>query len=189
MPTVTDQITAAEDDALSWEGGGFSCFTTTLYLGKDTGWNNSGFRFQLNVPQYAQISAAKVTFTAGEANLSGDTVHVVIQYQDTDNPVDFSGDDFAAFEGRTRSSARVDWDFTTDWVINLQYDSIDFASLIQALVNEAYWSYGDHCVIFFDDDGSDDNAYRRAKDHDATLSVTFENMPRHPAAYNNLAIY
>jgi len=189
MPTVTDQIVDENNDALSWEGGAFSASTSTIYLGNDGGWNNGGFRFQLNVPQYAQISSAKITFTAEGANLSGDTVHVVVRYQDADNPGDFSGDDYAAFEGRARSALGVDWDFTTDWVISSQYDTPDLALLIQALVNEAYWTYGDHCVMFVDDDGSDGNAYRRAGKMDATLSVTYEKMPRPPAAFNDVAIY
>jgi len=135
-------------------------------------------RFTLNVAAGATITAASITFTAN-ANQSGDTVRVKIYYEDTNNPGDFSGDDAAAFDARTRSAASVDWDFTTDWVDGTEYESVDITSLIQALVNEAYWSSGEHVVIIVEDDGSDSSAYRKADGYDSDsaaaplLSVTY----------------
>jgi len=168
-PTVTPAVGANADDALSWEGGNFGT-TYDVYLGNYFDeWNNNGLRFQLNVPNGATISEAKLTFTAS-ATLSDDTVRVKIAYQDANDPSDFSGDTYTTFEARTRSATGVDWDFTANWSTDSTYDSDDISTVIQALVNEDYWAANEHCVIFADDDGSTSYAYRTAYSYDNSSS-------------------
>ena len=177
MATVTNRVASDNDDIIVW-GSSYDLTPSGLYLGHDGTSNDFGLRFVLNVAAGATITAASLTFTAN-ASLSNDTVRVKIYYQDANDPGNFSGDDAAAFGARTRSSVSVDWDFTTNWSDGTEYASADITSLIQALVNEAYWSSGEHCVILIEDDSSDNTAYRKADSYHsdssaaALLSVTY----------------
>ena len=197
-PTVTPQVADDDDNVCaSHNGAGVLSTEYNLWMGYDgSDYNSVGLRFQLNVPAATTITAAKITFTASESQ-SGDTVKLGITYQDANDPADFSGDDYAAFIARTRSAAKVDWDFTTNWTQNNTYDTDSIVSVIQALVDEAYWAANEHCVLFCDEDGSDSGAYRiaysftnsAAKSAVLTVEYSVARMPRPPAAYNNLAIY
>jgi len=196
MAIVTPQVGAAGDN-VSRYGATDLDLNIRYYIGNDGGYNNTGLRFTLNVPAGATINSAKLTFVARE-NLTADTVRNKISYQDANDPADFSGDSYSDFDSRARSAATVDWDFTTNWAEGNSYDTDDIATVIQALVNEAYWASGEHCVIFVDDDSSDTNAYRTACQHgygdgsDAavlTVDYTAARIPRPPAAYNTLAVY
>jgi len=165
MPTVTPQESSNYDSALTYPPGIFASPNSDgHYIGNDSDWNHAALRVQLNIPPAATITNAYITFTANK-NLSTDTVRTNIHYQDADDPADFSADDYASFEARTRSATSVTWDFTTDWVDTNTYNTADITALIQALVNEAYWTQNDHCVLFVEDDGSDTGAYRRAHNY------------------------
>jgi len=183
MPTVTDQIATSADDCGSYPTGQFSITWANTYIGNDGDWNHSGLRFTLNVPNGAIITEAIITFTASD-NQAQDTVRNKIHYEDANDPSDFSGDNYASFEARTRSSTSYDWDFTDNWSTNIEYDTPNFAIVIQALVNEAYWASGEHVVILIDDDSSDSNAYRKAHTYDsnpnytAVLKVTYTTIEK-----------
>ena len=168
MPTVTPRVAAGDDDIVAWNGS-VSLNSSNIYIGNDGSSNNNGMRFTLNVPNAATIVEAYLTFVA-DGSTAADTVRTEISYQDADDPADFSGDDAAAFAARTRSAAVVSWDFTTDWANGLTYDSPSLTALIQALVDEAYWASGEHCVLFIDDDGSDSSAYRLAESYNGSSS-------------------
>lgn len=165
MPTITDRVAASDDDCGSYPTGQFSTILTSQYLGNDGDWNHSGLRFTLNVPNGATITSATLTFTA-LLNLSADTVRVKIHYEDANDPADFSGDNYTTFEARVRSAIAYDWDFTTNWSVGETYETPNIATVIQALVNEAYWATSEHVVILIDDDSSTANAYRRAMSYD-----------------------
>lgn len=191
-PTVTPSTTASADDALAWTPATLNVLQGDQFFGDDGSTNDSGYRFILAVAAGATISAAKLTFEA-TASLSADTVRNEITYQDANDPGDFSGDSYADFQARTRSAALQAWDFTTNWISGLDYDTADFAAVIQALVNEAYWASGEHCVILVDDDGSDGNAHRKGAswDHPSgaapMLTVTYTTgVPRHTDYYRRL---
>ncbi len=163
MPTVNTRVASPNDTALTYPDLGFDQ-PSILYLGNLAGegdWNHSGLRFTLNIPNGANIVAASLTFTASES-LTTDVVRVKIHYEDANDPADFTGDDYTSFEARSRSAISADWDFTTNWVTDSEYTSGDIANVIQALVNEPYWATGEHCVIFVEDDDSDNTAYRLA---------------------------
>jgi hypothetical protein len=184
MPLVTQRVSDSNDEALAFTPGTLRCpVTIAYYIGNDGAVNDIGMRFQLSVPPGALIVSAKITFTAS-ANLSGDTVRTNITYQDADNPGDFSGESYATFQARARSSTSIAWDFTTNWATGSTYDTVDLTELIQALVDELYWASGEYCVIFVDDDGSDASAYRQAYSYyvDANkaplLTVEYSIAPR-----------
>lgn len=177
-PVVNPQIAADDDDATSWTPNNCDETANDLFIGDDSADNDVGLRFTLNVAAAATITAATLTFTAS-ANLTDDTVRTKIHYEDANDPGNFNGCTWASFQGRVRSAASIDWDFITNWATDTAYNTDDFAAVIQALVNEAYWASGEHCIMFVDDDGSDANAHRKAYAHNAApakaavLNVTY----------------
>ena len=166
-PTVTPRVGASHDDTTAWPPDQIDNFGN-VYIGELGGANFNGFRFTLNVPAGATISAAKLTFRAANPGTLG--VLSNINYQDANDPGDFNGDSFATFMARTRSAAQQAWDFSTAWTSGNDYDSVDFAAVIQALVDEAYWAANEHCVIFVDDDGSPNGVFREAVSYDTSAA-------------------
>lgn len=168
-PTVTPRVAADNDECLTYPVSQLELGPASLFIGNDGGWNHVGIRWQLNLPAAATIVSSKITFTADD-NLSTDTVHTTIKYEDINDPANFSGDNYATFEARTRSAASTDWDFTTNWTTDTEYDTDDISTVIQALVDEAYWAANEHCVLFVEDDSSDNNAHRSAYGHNASAA-------------------
>jgi hypothetical protein len=159
-------VGASADDATAWPTTGFTNNNATLFLGNDGGANYNGLRFtNVTIAAGATINSASLSFVASQTR-SADTVRLKITYQDADAPANFSADDNTSFMARTRSATGVDWDFTTDWTAGTTYTSVDISTVIQALVDEAYWASGEACVIFVDDDGSSTNGLREAASQD-----------------------
>lgn len=123
-----------------------------------------GLMFKLGtLPQGATIVRAYVRFTAYQS-LGGEDVNLVIRGEDTDIVSTFST--YADFVGRPRTTANELWHGLEAWTIGNTYDSVDFTDVLQEIIDRPGWpSYGD-VVIFFEDDGSTDAAYRVATSWD-----------------------
>ena len=117
----------------------------------DAYYYGAGDRFtNINIPQGATIHSAylKVTSTT---STSAD-VNATIQGEDTDDASTFSN--VGNYNGRTRTSASVDWNITAGWTVNVEYSSPDVKTVIQEITNRTGWSSGNALVLFFEDNNS-----------------------------------
>jgi len=86
------------------------------------------------------------------------------------NPATFSN--YANYDGRTRTTASIDWDDIASWTMATLYQSPDIKDIIQEIVNLDGWTSGNPIVIFWDDheDRSThiNNTHRRGRSWDHT---------------------
>lgn len=156
-----EQVGASTDDCTRFtKGAGDSLNLTSNTVGAGfvnaagTSIIDSGMRWtSIPVPQGATIISASISIFA----LSGFFVaRTKLIGEDTDNAAAFST--LADYDGRSRTTARVDWDIfnNTDWHIpSAQFrQSPDISAIIFEICNRAGWSSGNDLALFWDDDGS-----------------------------------
>jgi len=143
-----------------------------------------GMRFvNVTIPKGSTILTAKLTLQAYASDSNGG-VNTRISAEAVDDPATFA-DNAAVFDTRwANRTAQVDWDNIESWTIGEDYDSVDFAAVIQAIVNRAGWASGQDIVIFWEDfeDRSTQAAgrFRRAKSYEntdnapPTLTITWD---------------
>lgn len=122
---------------------------------------HTGIRFR-NIPlgASATILAANVTFEAAETDVGTDC-NVRIYGELNRTPASFLGGSYASFFARPRTVAYEDWTVPA-WTAGNSYNSTDIAAILQEIINHADWSTGNDLVLFFQDNGSDSEAHRRA---------------------------
>lgn len=166
---VTKQIVATANDVfvggLSSMGSGGTLYATSSWIG--LGNNNASDKFascyrflHFNIPHDATITSAYLIFTS-ESNRGNDTVKLRIYGDNTQLPV--APTNRTTFWAKTRTTAYVDWEFTTDWTTDGAFNSADISSIIQELVND----YGgcDLIQLIIWDNGSDTGAWRTTYDY------------------------
>jgi hypothetical protein len=154
--SLSVQVSASSDDcdhdSVTWD-------TTTTYFYLD--WDNpartdqsDGLRFaSVAVPDGATIVQAYFTVRARDTQTSG-IGGATIYGQDADDPLTFSTR--ADYEARTWiSSPSVHWGPST-WVAEVEYDSPDVSSVVQAIIDRPGWASGQAMAFLFDGD-EDDN--------------------------------
>ena len=113
-----------------------------------------GMRFTgIAIPQGATIDTAHFTLRAATGiDRDGTIMRTRISAEDVDDAPTFA-DNQAAFDTRyaARTAARVDWDNVVAFVAPNDYDSVDFKSVIQEIVDRGGWASGQDIVIFWDD--------------------------------------
>ena len=114
------------------------------------------------IPQGATIVSAVLTFKARLAR-AGDTVRVKLSCNDADNAT--APTDCASLIAKDRTTAQIDWDFTTDWVVDSEYESVDITTAVQEVINRGSWLSGNALMVLIDDDGSDASAARHPHDY------------------------
>ncbi len=149
--TVTSVIATGTDDAEE------DTATNTPDLGSsdlefnaDSGnqsWVGIRFTTNLNIPAGATITEAYITFQCNQSQSSSD-VDVDIHGEVSDTGT-FSGA-IANVSGRTLTTAWEDWDDIESWTIDLYYQTPDFASVVQEIVNDGGYTQGDAIVILFE---------------------------------------
>lgn len=151
----------------------------SAYLGNDLYGN--GARFQnVTIPAGAIIATAYMTLHC-RASGSGAGVKTYFSAEKVDDAPTFA-DDKAAFLARyANNTATVAWDFSTAWTANSNYDSGDFAAVIQTTIDRDGWNSGQDIVLFWEDfDGrSDEGGFRNAESYDGDSS----NPPKLVATY------
>jgi hypothetical protein len=171
--TSTPSFTTAGADILG-NIGGASYFTFYKF--------NS-----VTIPKGSIINSAKLTFKASVTK-TADTVRTNISCNDIDTavaPTDKTGHDAMA-----RTTAFTAWDFTTDWTLGSNYDSADFTSAVQEVINRAGWVTGNALMVFIDDDGSNSGAERRGESYDtdtnncALLTIDYDYFPKRKGVMN-----
>jgi len=163
---INIRVAANGDDCCIRSSG--SIYLNSIAIGADAFSYRGGFRFlNVTIPSGSVINTAYLTLTAGAAG-SNDTVRLKLKGEQNNNAAGFST--YADFTGRTETAAGVDWDFTTDWVVDTEYNSADIKTVIQELVDDYGGLSAANIVIFADDDSSDANALRNPYDYNTSTT-------------------
>ncbi len=124
---------------------------------------NSGLRFlNLTIPDGATILSAKLT---GKSYAAYDnTVNLKIRGELSLEPATFST--YANFAARSKTTSAVDWDISTAWALGETVESVDFAAVIQEIVNQEGWASGNDIVLFIENDGTAGTTRRALRAYD-----------------------
>jgi len=116
-----------------------------------------GIRFRnVTIPRNSVIRAAVISLVA-PANLAGNTCRLLVHGEANDTPAAFST--YEDFISRTRTeSVRAFGNMEQNVIAQANYSPIE--NIIQEIINLPAWNSGDDLVIFIEDNGSDNNAYR-----------------------------
>lgn len=162
---------ASADDA-GIGSGAWSTSATSLELRSDY---KVGVRFyDVDVPNGANIVSAHIEFVSTVTSF--DFVSTIIYGEDADDANIFSTE--VDFNGRTRTTAHVDWLISDPWVASMLYATPDLTAIVQEIVNRVGWASGNHMSFLFDKNaivppGGPD---RHVASHDHTIY-------RHPYLY------
>ncbi len=181
MTTFTKRIAAGGDDWHTINGTGFDSTGINADWGNFGGnWIDGGFRFtNVTIPQRATIFDAKLTFESN-SDRSG-TIASQIHCVDADNAAAPTSQ--AEHAALSRTAAYSSW-ATPNWSDGASYDSPDFASAVQEVINRGGWSSGNALTVLMDDAGSGTNIWRIASTYNDTpstaalLTVTYTTDPQ-----------
>lgn len=122
----------------------------------------------VTIPKGATINSAVIRFRASASD-SGSTCNLRIQAEDADDAGQITNS--ADLNGRTLTSGYVDWSSVGSWTSGNDYDSPDFASVLQAIVNRSGWASGNALQIHVTNNGSSEGAYRRPVSYNGSSST------------------
>ncbi len=125
----------------------------------------AGIRFsEVNIPSEAQITSAKIVFTAA-ASHDDDASFTVKGVKDS-NPAAFDALTSDDIRSRAETVSAVTWDDVEPWEEDSTYDSADLSEIVQELVNDPGWCGGNAMAFKFTGTGM-----RMAKAYDAGTGV------------------
>lgn len=163
--TITVQMNVEEDDAE--EGAINGKLTTTssdLELGEYDTWTQDGIEQGLQtigvkfndiaIPSNAIILAASIQFTAD--NTGADPVQLTIFGENVGNPISYSEDIFYDITSRSKTVESAVWD-VPEWPdtgdAGPAQQTVDLASIVQAIVNRSDWASGNSMAFIFEHSG------------------------------------
>lgn len=141
---------------------------SSLQLGKVSGnARNAGIRFKsVSVPPGATIVRAFLKLQVAQTTAL-DTVSLKLYGEASITPAIFST--FANFAARTLTTANVAWGSIADWAIGQTITTPDLAPVIQEIIDLPSWASGNNLVVFLNDNGSSNNAFRVAASYNNTI--------------------
>lgn len=178
MPTVTQYINANADDGYGNSFSTFSASATEAYFGAEGATAYRSFhRFSgVAIPAGATIYSAKIQLRA-RGSLPGTTVNVKVHCEAADSPSAPSS--YSDLTGRSLTSGAA-WNNVGAWTIGNWYDSIDFTSDLQAVIDRAGWVENNAVTVHIVNNASSGAAaYRNpgtrdySTDYAARLVVSF----------------
>lgn len=181
MATFTGRPAVSGDDGHVWSSS-INIVSVYSLIGHYDGVPFSNFiRIpNVTVPQGADISLAKLTFKAYNSR-SDNTLRLNIFLNDEDDAV--APTTKAQYDGKARTTAFVAWDGEEAWSINSLYDTPDFKSAVQEVVDRGSWASGNAIMVLIDDDGTDAAAFREGDTQDlgettaALLTIEYTTLP------------
>lgn len=154
-----ERIVEATDDGCSTST---NFFIDLVRVGKQSASTFTFLRFQnVSIPQGAEILAAKLTFRAGNSN-SGTVTRCNIHCNDEDHAI--SPINQTDHGTKVRTGEFVAWDDIEAWVLDHDYESPDFANVVQEVIDRPGWITGNALMVLIDDDGSSNYSQRVAYD-------------------------
>ena len=168
--TFTGQVGAAEDDCkVIYDGANFVWQNTAnaLTIGY---WSSvyykygSAVRFSnVNIPQGAHITSAKLVLTCNDGTSYSPVNATIYGVKEPDTGVLGTTSSALSEYKRRRgtivggannnylTTAYVYWDNIEPWVFGSTYDTPDFSTVVQEIVNQSGWVSGNHMAIFVGD--------------------------------------
>lgn len=140
--TFTKRVDSAADDGV-WLPG-INIFPNAAAFGTADAQYNTYVRFtSVTVPKGATITGSKLTFVASNQGPQGNDPHVTVQVVDNVNP---SAPTTLTDCNNLTYIGSVGWDPPV-WTQETIYDSPDFKSQIQTLVDNANWVSGNSLMV------------------------------------------
>lgn len=122
---------------------------------------NAFFTFQnVNIPQGSRLRKAYIVFTANNTEnqvlLPTETVNLKISGHLSDNSTTnpTSPTPTASPTNFPRTITEVTWDDLPAWTPDAEYDSPDVACIIQEIIDQPDWAYGNALKFFVENNGS-----------------------------------
>lgn len=152
MTVLNLQVSSSADDVWDTFSGGFTASNQFLTCGQYGGTRyRSAMRFaNATIPVDATIDSAVLTVRASSS--FGVACLTKLCCLDEDSATAPTTN--ANWNGRTETSAGVDWDITSVWTASTNYPSVSFPSPIQEVVDRAGWVSGNALVVVWKDDNS-----------------------------------
>lgn len=167
MTTLNLQVGASTDDACEGGGGGMVLTNDNVYLLSSSDWG--GFRFtNVTIPNSATIDSATLQVYVSDTDY--DDIELDIYGEDADNPGTFLSSGYN-ISGRSRTSASVNKSATgvgVGW-----YSMPDVKTIIQEIIDEAWWDSGD-ALVLIEDGLTGVNLYQRAWDHTSSQAAKLD---------------
>lgn len=161
--TLNLQVAASADNCIVYNNGSVWDIVEGVEAGNYSAGvfkAGSGLRFNnVTIPQGATIVTAYLTITGGVA-LSGTTCNAKIIGDLETDAATFStladyqarrGTDVGGADNTKRTTAEVDWDNLSAWVVGTEYQSPEIKTIIQEIVDQGGWVSGNDLALFWDD--------------------------------------
>lgn len=140
------------DDAYETSGGSVTVNTSTIAMHYNGGAQRAGVRFRrLYIPQGATITSARIQLKASNSdsstvnlNITADKVADAPAYSALNNNI----------SGRAQTTAGVAWT-PGSWTNSQFYDTPDLTTVLQEVVNQTDWCYGNATAFTFTRTGTD----------------------------------
>ena len=159
MATGTFYPAVGGDDGY-WQSSAFNNTANNMWLG-DFGVNtfNAFIRFaNVTIPNNASITSAYITFTSYASN-SGDTVKQRIRLNDEDDAT--APTSVSSANALSLTTQLTDWDIVGMWTDGTTYDTPDFKSALQEVVDRVGWSSGNAAMVLLHDNAGAADKYRQ----------------------------
>ncbi len=163
--TVSVRTAAQNDDCFIWGTTNIDLDAVQVNMGyAPTNRYSTGMRFLgVTIPNGTTVTTAYIRFTAYYSDAVGG-MKVDIYAENNNAAATFST--HADYDGRTTTTAKVDWDFDTAWVSGSTYDTPSITTIIQELVGDYSGLAAANVAILLKEDTCDANAIRRPCSYD-----------------------
>lgn len=146
-PTISPTVSSDANDGLVYDGTNYSTSYNQWFIGNDGDQLESFAYFPVTLPANSVIDEALLQMRGWE-DKSGSNCNTRFYFEDAANPsAPTSASDF---NGRTRTSAYVDWLNIPAFVDSGYYDSPDLSSIVQELVDSYSYSSGANMGLMLD---------------------------------------
>lgn len=148
----------SDDGECNHDGSGFTNSTLQHYIGKQNAASmRTFFRFLgVTIPSGSTITAAKLTVRCYAAR-SGNTVNLKVHCEAADNPS--APSDGSDLIGRSLTTGTA-WDAVEAMAFGVYYDTVDFTSDLQEVIDRGGWASGQAVTVHILDNGSTYNDHR-----------------------------
>ena len=178
--TVNTQVTAKANDSSQDKDNPNTNNTGAFFL--EMGENAATGEEQITghtfsrvlVPQGANITSARIIFTAG-AESNGDA-NLKIFAEDVDNAESFTNDNnHLGQRFDNRANVHINWNDVEKWNQSQIYESPDISDLVQEIVDRDNWCGGNDLAMFITGDGTRNAfSYDAGPNAGAKLAVTYD---------------
>jgi len=146
------RVSSGDDDAEQRENGSIDLSSSDLEIFNDGGIQVIGLRFvNIPIPKGAIVDNAFIELTCDETKGGTEPVNILIEAQLNPNPPTFA-DTTNNITNRAATAANIVWS-PENWTEEGQTDrSSDIASVIQEIIDQADWSFGNALVLILRDD-------------------------------------